>query len=296
MEPVMDALLDASSALPTEVSDRLNTLAGLLRDMERVLVTFSGGVDSALLVRVAYHVLGEGAVALTAASPTFPPEELKSALDFCRDLGVRHLLINSEELEREGYAANAGNRCYFCKSELFDIALREARALDIRWVLDGTITEDYGEHRPGLVAGEEHQVRHPLAEAGFDKASVRAAAKALGVSVWDKPAFACLGSRFPVGTRVTVERVRQVQKVESHLRLLGLRQFRARWHELEGQPMVRLELDLEALTALAMPGVRDSIVEVCKAQGFRWVTVDLQGYQRGALSHALSASAIAPST
>ncbi len=292
----MDALLEASALLSPGDSDRLNALAGLLRDMERVVVTFSGGVDSALVVAVAYHVLGEGCLALTAASPTFPPEELRAALDFCRDLGVRHQVVDSQELEREGYAANAGNRCYFCKTELFDLALREARALDISWVVDGTITEDYGEHRPGLKAGDEHQIRHPLAEAGFDKASVRAVARALGLPVWDKPAFACLGSRFPVGTRVTVQRVRQVQKVESHLRAIGLRQFRARWHELEGQPMVRIELEPAAFAALAMPGISASIVDVCKAEGFRWVTVDLQGYQRGALSHALSGSETASST
>lgn len=287
----MDALTDAMTKLGPEDAARLNALSGLLRDLGRVLVTFSGGVDSALVVAVAYHVLGEGAVAMTAASPTFPPEELDAALEFCRELGVRHLLVDSEELEREGYAANAGNRCYFCKTELFDLALREARAQGIPWVLDGTIADDYGEHRPGLQAGDEHQVRHPLAETGFDKPAVRAAARALGLDVWDKPAFACLGSRFPVGTRVTVARVRQVQKVESYLRAIGLRQFRARWHELEGQPMVRLELDPSALAVLATPGIRESIVDVCKAEGFRWVTVDLQGYQRGALSHALSGSA-----
>lgn len=286
----------ADAALTPEHAARLRALEALLSEMGQVLVTFSGGVDSALVLKVAHDVLGDGAVALTAASPTFPPEELSAALDFCRALGVRHRLVDSGELEREGYAANAGDRCYHCKTELFDLAVREAGALGLRWVLDGTIVDDYGEHRPGLVAGEEHRVRHPLAEAGFDKATVRAVARALGLPLWDKPAFACLGSRFPVGTRVTAERVRRVQRVESHLRLLGLRQFRARWHELEGQPMIRLELEPDAIPALLAPGVRESVVEICKAEGFRWVTVDLQGYQRGSLSHALSGSGTGSST
>lgn len=286
----------ADAALTPEHAARLRALEALMAEMGQVLVTFSGGVDSALVLKVAYDVLGDNAIALTAASPTFPPEELSAALDFCRSLGVRHRLVDSGELEREGYAANAGDRCYHCKTELFDLAVREAGALGLRWVLDGTIVDDYGEHRPGLVAGEEHRVRHPLAEAGFDKATVRAVARALGLPLWDKPAFACLGSRFPVGTRVTAERVRRVQRVESHLRLLGLRQFRARWHELEGQPMIRLELEPDAIPALLAPGVRESVVEICKAEGFRWVTVDLQGYQRGSLSHALSGSGTGSST
>ena len=147
--------------------------------------------------------------------------------------------------------------------------------------MDGTVLDDLGDHRPGLVAASEHQVRHPLVEAGFDKAAVRATARALGVPVWDKPSFACLGSRFPVGTRVTQDRVEMVGRVESLLRVFGLRQFRVRFHLVEDQPMARIELDPGELEVLVREGIRDALVELTRQVGFRWVTLDLEGYRTG---------------
>lgn len=247
--------------------------------MGRVLVAFSGGVDSAVVLAVAHQQLGDAAVGLTALSPTFPPEELDESRRIADKLGVRHVLVESHELESEGYARNAGDRCYFCKDELFKLARDRADGMDIPWVADGTITDDLGDHRPGLVAASERAVRHPLVEAGMDKAAVRAVAKMMGLPVWDKPSFACLGSRFPVGTRVTALRVSRVSRVESYLRTLGLRQFRARYHIVEEKPMVRLEVDPAEFSKIM--AVHDAVVEVCQAEGFRWVTLDLKGYRKG---------------
>jgi uncharacterized protein len=193
-------------------------------------------------------------------------------------LGLRHVLVDSAELEIEGYAANRGDRCYFCKSELFELAVDRAEQLGLRWVADGTIVDDLGDHRPGLKAASENAVRHPLVEAGLNKDNVRTLAKSLGLKVWDKPSFACLGSRFAPGTRVTVERINQVMAVESHLRTIGIRQFRARWHDIDGKIMVRIEAGVDDIPALAAPGVRDGVVDVCKAVGFDWVSLDLSGY------------------
>jgi pyridinium-3,5-biscarboxylic acid mononucleotide sulfurtransferase len=264
----------------------LERLKGILRQMDGVLVAFSGGVDSAVVVQVAHEILGPRAVALTAVSETFPTEELDIARRLAASLGARHVLVESHELEDEGYARNGGDRCYFCKSELFDLARVRAEMLGLPWVADGTITDDLGDHRPGLVAAGEHAVRHPLVEAGMDKAAVRAVALHYGLEVWDKSSFACLGSRFPVGTRVTAPRVRMVRNVESFLRIIGLRSFRARWHALEGQALCRIEVELSELPRLVEPGVRQGLMEACEAEGFRWVTVDLAGYQAGGLAAA----------
>ena len=257
---------------------RITVLRNIIRNMESVLVAFSGGVDSALVLKVAYEELGDNAVAFTAISPTFPPEEQEQAVKFTKKWGMEHLLVDSFELEREEYAENRGDRCYFCKDELFELAQKTAAKSGYRFVADGTILDDLGDHRPGLQAAEEHEIRHPLLEAQFDKTLVREFAKELGLPTWNKPSFACLGSRFSVGTRVTEKRVQQVQVVESFLRLIGVRQFRARWHDLEDKPMLRIELSSEDMPLLFSEGIRTSLNEIAKEQGFYWVTLDLFAY------------------
>jgi pyridinium-3,5-biscarboxylic acid mononucleotide sulfurtransferase len=270
----------------SNLQQHYSLLKETIGQMGHVLVAFSGGVDSALVLKVAHDVLGGKAVALTAISPTFPPEEQEISVTFTQSRDIQHILVNSNELEDEGYAKNKGDRCYFCKSELFKLARQKASDLGIPWVLDGTIVDDLGEHRPGLVAASEKSIRHPLVEAKLNKEMVRKLAKQLGIHVWNKPSFACLGSRFPVGTRVTLKRVGQVQRVESALRTFGFKQFRARWHSIDGAAMVRIELSSTEMEKMLNYQVREAMIEICKAEGFQWVTMDLIGYQKGSLSEA----------
>jgi uncharacterized protein len=262
----------------------LARLRTILQAMDRVLVAFSGGVDSAFLLKVAVDTVGDRACALTAISPSYPPHELEEARALAEERGARLIEVNTHELDRPGYRQNAGDRCYHCKTELFEVAGEAAADLDLGVLCYGAIPDDLGDHRPGMIAAEERAVRAPLIEAGLSKDDIRALSRQLGLPTWNKPASACLSSRFPYGTEIDAAKLEQVGRCEVGLHLLGLRQVRARYHG----DLVRVEIAPDELEGVfADPKLRHGIIEAGKAAGFKFVSVDLQGYRTGSTNEAL---------
>ncbi|MDA8428619.1 MAG: ATP-dependent sacrificial sulfur transferase LarE [Geobacteraceae bacterium] len=269
------------------MNDRINPrLAGKCERLEQILagldsavVAFSGGVDSSLLLAVAVKVLGSRVLAVTATSETYPEHERLEARALAGQLGARHREVVSEELAIPEFKDNPRNRCYYCKKELFaklrEIADREG----LDHVLDGTNLDDRSDHRPGRQAAQELGVRSPLEEAGLTKDDIRELSRHLGLTSWDKPAFACLSSRFPYGTAITGERVSQVGRAEDGLRGLGFRVLRVRYHD----SVARLELGAEEF-ALATGPLRDEVNRLVKEAGFVYVAIDLQGYRTGSMN------------
>jgi uncharacterized protein len=269
--------------LTEEVTDKLAHLRALLGELPSALVAFSGGVDSTFLLRVAHDVLGSRCTALTTVSPTTPADDLAEARTLATAIGVSHLVVDTNELDIPGYAANPTNRCYFCKDNLFVICAAQGERLGVAAILDGANLDDLRDHRPGLQAASERQVRHPLVEAGFTKADVRAASRALGLPSWDRPASPCLSSRFPYGTTITAERLHQVAAAEQVLRALGFRELRVRFHE----QVARLEVPVAEMPRLLEAGVREDVVRALRELGFLYVTLDLQGFRSGSLNESL---------
>ena len=269
------------------LADSLDAKHARLRELVAgygsALVCFSGGVDSTLLLRVAHDVLGDRCLGLTTISVTMAASERRAAVDLAAGIGARLEVVESHELEREGFAANPTDRCYHCKAELLEIARPRADALGLAEVLLGTNLDDLGDHRPGLRAADERGARQPLVDAGFTKADVRALSRALELPTWDKPQLACLSSRFPYGTEITPERLRRVDAFEDGLRALGFRQLRVRYHG----DVARLEIDLADMPRALAPGVREAIVTLGRAQGFTFVALDLAGFASGSLNQLI---------
>ena len=252
-----------------------------MREVRSVLVALSGGVDSAVLLALAMEAVGPDRVlAVTGRSPAVPEEEIVDARRVAAQLGARHEVVSTAEMERPGYRANAGDRCYHCRSELSDVFAELASLRGFDACAYGAITDDLGDDRPGMRAAEERGVLAPLLEAGLGKVEVRLLAAAAGLEVRDKPASACLASRIPAGTEVSVERLRSVGSAEGALRRLGFRQVRVRHHGEVG----RLETDAAGFDLLQDPGLRAAAVAAVREAGFRFVALDLEGYRSGSVA------------
>lgn len=268
--------------LGSPLNQKLERLKMILGELESVIVAYSGGVDSTLLLRVAKDS-AQRVLAVTATSPTYPQSELEQAQRIASSLGVEHLIIESHEMENPQFCANPADRCYYCKSELFSKLRTVADERGFKAVVDGSNAEDLGDFRPGMRAAREYGIRSPLLEAGLTKDEIRELSRYYQLPTWDKPAMACLSSRIPYGEPITPEKVKQIEAGEAFLRSLGLKEVRLRHHG----PIARLEVNPAAFPLLITEGVRERIITTLKNLGFTYVTLDLEGYRSGSMNELL---------
>lgn len=258
-------------------------LFSILSGMGRVIVAYSGGTDSAYLAWAARKTLGSHAVAITADSASIPESHKKDAADFARQFDIRHEFIPTLEFENPDYVKNDANRCFHCKDELFNRLEEVGRARGIEHIVYGVNVDDLGDYRPGQNAARLHQVKAPLVEAGLTKAEIRELSRAAGLPTWDRPAAACLSSRIPYGTPVTIQTIKKVETGEEELKALGFRQFRVRFH---GE-IVRIEIDRSELARALNMEMAGRFTALFKGLGFKYVTLDLEGYRQGSLNEVL---------
>jgi uncharacterized protein len=266
-----------------DVTHKKAQLIELLRDAGSLLVAFSGGADSSLLLAVAHETLGEEAVAVTAASQIYPVREREEAVKFARQRGIEHIILGSEETGLPAFVSNGPDRCYHCKKHLFEKLLKIAEQRGIRHVAHGANVDDLKDYRPGLRAAEEMGIKAPLVSAGFKKQDIRDLSKQMGLATWDKPAMACLASRIPYGSPITAEKLKMIDEAEAFLLERGVRQCRVRYHG----PVARIEVKSSDLKKMVDDDLRKDIVRKFRDIGFSYITVDLEGYVSGSMNRVL---------
>jgi uncharacterized protein len=258
-------------------------LIALLREMGPVIVAYSGGTDSAYLAWAANEALGDRAIAITADSASIPASHKRDAEDFVRRFGIRHEYVDTHEFENPDYLKNDASRCFHCKDELFTVLERFAAERGYQTIVYGVNTDDLGDYRPGQRAAKLHSVKAPLVDAGLSKAEIRELSRLAGLPTWDRPAAACLSSRIPYGTPVTIQNIRTVEVGEEELKALGFRQFRTRFH---GE-LVRIEIAKDEMPRALNPEMAARFTAVFKGLGFKYVALDLEGYRQGSLNEVL---------